>query len=99
MVRALVAAALCAVAGALVAPKTLAPMKIPGRAGVPRSSVVMMPIGVPKVAYRVPGAPSTTRDPQTSETQKRRPSGKSQENGAETTSDVTLPSKAPSSRA
>ena len=58
MVRALVAAALCAVAGALVAPKTLAPMKIPGRAGVPRSSVVMMPIGVPKVAYRVPGAPS-----------------------------------------
>jgi hypothetical protein len=45
------------------------------------------------------GAPSTTRDPQTSETQKRRPSGKSQENGAETTSDVTLPSEAPSSRA
>ena len=44
-------------ANAFTAPKSLLPSRAL-RHDTPRSSVVMMPIGVPKVAYRVPGAPS-----------------------------------------
>merc|ERR1712216_590359 len=54
-------AALLLVAAASVAgfpPARPLPAAARVHADKPRQSVVMMPIGVPKVAYRVPGAPS-----------------------------------------
>ena len=53
---ALLLAAAASVAGFAPTPQLPAAARV--HADKPRQSVVMMPIGVPKVAYRVPGAPS-----------------------------------------
>ena len=52
---ALLLAFAASVAGFAPTPQLPAAARV--HADKPRQSVVMMPIGVPKVAYRVPGAP------------------------------------------